>query len=119
MNLETSKTPVAYVSCKSSEFDNESKRCPYYKSGHFSKFGRHKIFTNVPFSYVKFDEKNDGEVDEAVRPTVFKFMHIFPADTEPRSTKNVATSILTQEKNSGTSKTPVTLVSCQSNESTN
>ncbi len=79
MNLGTSKIPVAEVSSKSSEFDksNQKNALINYSKGIFPNLVNTKIFTNVLCSYVKFDEKNDGEVAEAVRPTVFKFCTYF------------------------------------------
>ncbi len=44
-----------------------------------------------------------------------RVMHKFPAKMGPRSTENDATSVLTEDLNSGTSKTSITDVSCKSN----
>ncbi len=78
MNLETSKTPVSEVSCKSSEFDKLTQKSALtYNKGIFPNLVNTKIFTNLPCPYVKLDEKNDSEVADTVRPTVLKLCTYF------------------------------------------
>ncbi len=73
-NFWTSKTPITEISCKSNEFDKFTKKSSL--TGIFPNLDTSKIFTNVPRPSVKLNKENDGEVAEAVRPTVLIYAQI-------------------------------------------
>ncbi len=114
--FRTSKTHKTDVSCKSSEFEKLTQKNSLTRKGIFTNLDGFKIFANVPFSYVKLYEKNDGDVADPARPIVLELCLQFPAKMETRDTGNGATSILMEDSNSGTSKTPKTDISCKANE---
>ncbi len=114
-NSRISKTRVNEVSCNSNEFDELSQKMPLSK-GIFPDLDVSKMFGNKPLSYVKLDEKNDGDVAEPLRSTVLQLCINFLQNLLSRSPRNGDTTILIKDLNSWSSKSPVTEISFKSNE---
>ncbi len=90
---------------------NWSKKCPY-----FGQLGRFQNFCKMPYPYVEFDKKHDGDVAESVRPTILELFPNFVQKWRSKPRKMALSSILTTDTNLATSKTPLTAVSSKSYE---
>ncbi len=114
--FRTSKAHATEVSCKLNEFRNLIQKSALIVVTTFFQ-----IWPIGKFSYMCLDimenhtkKRRWSRWDRTTHP--FQVMTEFPAEMEPRSIKNFATSILTMYSNSENSKTSATEFSCKSNE---
>ncbi len=90
----------------------DQKKCPYYSKGILYNFHVSKIFGDVPYPYLKFDGKHDGNGPEPVWLTVLELWPNFVQKWGPepaemgwgaRTCRNGASSVLMMDSNSSVS----------------